>query len=80
MRREWRAGQYRYFPEPNSEAGEAGAPQLSGQPYPFEELVTGLPNDCIEYIDALLKLQQFNSRRDVVVWLIRKGMESVRVS
>lgn len=80
VRREWRAGQYRYFPESDSEAEETGVLQPLGSSHSCEELTTGLPKDCVEYIDALAVLPQFNNRQDVVLWLIRKGMESVRVS
>ena len=80
VRREWQAGQYRYFPELDPEADETSAPQPADNSYSGDALATGLPKDCSEYIDALVVLPQFNNRRDVVLWLIRKGMESVRVS
>ena len=80
VRREWRAGQFRYYPEDESEGEEAATVQHFGNLSSCDELTLELPKDCAEYIDALAVLPQFNSRREVVQWLIRKGMESVRVS
>ena len=80
VRREWQGGQYRYFPESDSQSDEMTELRLPNGSDPSEELTTGLPKDCAEFIDALAVLPQFSGRRDVVLWLLRKGMESVRVS
>ena len=81
VRRERRAGQYRYFPGSDPESGETSA---SSQPlrvsHSCDGLIADLPQDYIRFIDALLVLPQFTSRRDVILWLIRKGMESAQVS
>ena len=80
VRREWQAGQYRYYPEPELKTAGTGTSWILNEEDSCDEFVNGLPKDCNEYIDALLVLPQFNNRRDVMLWLMRKGMESVRVS
>ena len=79
VRREWREGQYRYYPRPEPQADEANALQSLKESSVHNELEGFLPKDCLEDIDALVRLPQFNSRHDVMLWLIRKGMESIRV-
>ena len=78
--REWQAGQYRYYPEPRPATAGINESEKTSNSYPSDDYAKWLPNDCIAYIDALAVLPQFNSRHDVVLWLIRKGMESVRVN
>ena len=80
VRREWREGQYRYYPTPDSEEKETNPPQPLGDLQRSDQFAEWLPEDCLEFVDALQMLPQFINRKDVLIWLIRKGMESVRVS
>ena len=80
VRREWRDGQYRYYPVTRPKADEPNGSLPNGNPSSCDEVTIKLPEDCKEFIDALVVLPQFTSRREVVMWLVRKGMESTRVS
>ena len=80
VRREWRDGQYRYYPIMGSEAGKADEPQPLISSSSCDALTIELSKDCKEFIDALVVLPQFKGRSEAALWLIRKGMESTRVS
>ena len=80
VRREWQAGQYRYYAESESKSVGTNGARILGESRSCDEFFDIFLKDCIEYIDTLVVLQQFKNRRDVILWLIRKGMESVRVS
>ena len=78
--REWRKGQFRYYPAGALEDSETDSLLKFGDGEAVEEPVGWLPKDCLDFVDALLELSQFSNRQDAVIWLIRKGKESVRVS
>lgn len=56
VRREWQAGQYRYYPQSDSKTAGTGESPILGESYPSDEFVNSLPKDCIDYIHALLVL------------------------
>ena len=80
VRRQRRGGQFRFFPVAGSEEGEEAVSTSTGNSIANEELTAVLPRDCIEFIDALVLLRQFTTRRDAVAWLIRKGMASAEIT
>ena len=80
VRREWKGGEYRFYPEEKLKVEKIGATQELDKSHKCNQSIGDLPTDCIDFIDALLVLPQFTNRKDVVIWLIRKGMESVEVS
>ena len=80
VRRELRDGQYRYYPITSSGVDEADESQPISKFASCHALTMELPNDCKEFIDALVVLPQFKGRSEVALWLMRKGMESTRVN
>ena len=80
VRREWRDGQYRYQPVFDAEPPETTSSQRLDGCYSHYDLTELLPKDCVDYIEALAVLPQFNDRWGVLIWLVRKGMESGRLS
>ena len=80
VRREWRAGEYRYYPVFDKEPAQTNASQRLNGSYRQEDFTEMLPNDCVEFIEALAVMPQFNDRWEVLIWLIRKGIESGRLS
>ena len=80
VRREWVGGEYRFYPE-----AQANSIDVESLPKSVGHTTTvgaeeWIPSDCAEFIDALLVLGRFNSHREAIVWLVRKGMESVKVN
>lgn len=78
--RRWEAGEYRYYPDSESEEAESHPPQPAAGSCLSDAFLLGLPKDCLEYVNALAILPQFSTSRDAVIWLLRKGMQSTRVS
>jgi len=80
VRRKWEAGEYRYYPESEPDEAAPHPPQPEGKSSSGDALLLDLPKDCLEYVNALAVLPQFNTSLDAIVWLLRKGMQSTRVS
>ncbi len=80
VRRQKRGGQFKFFPESESDEGEDAVSMPSVESRVDQDLTVALPSDCIEFIDALVILRQFTTRHEAAVWLIRKGMTSAEVT
>ncbi len=80
VQRRWENGEYRYYPESEPDEIEPHPPQPEDTSGTSDALLQELPRDCLEYVNTLAVLPQFSTSLDAIVWLLRKGMQSARVS
>lgn len=80
LERRWERGQYRYYPKSETDEADPQPPEPERKSSSDDALLLQLPKDCLEYVNALAVLPQFNTSLDAIVWLLRKGMQSTRVS
>ena len=73
-------GVYRYYPSSYSTVKTVDLPEVTGKPSPQNSVTLELPNHCREAADALVTLGKFGSQKEALVWLISKGVESLRVN
>ena len=73
-------GLYRYYPSFYSPAKIASLPEATGSPSPQNSVKLELPTHCKEAADALVTLGKFGSQKEALVWLISKGVESLKVN
>ena len=80
VRREWDGREYRYYPESELDETKPHPPMPESRSGADDALLLQLPEDCRQYVNALAVLPQFDTSLDAIVWLLRKGMQSTRVS